>query len=54
VKLLERGPNNLGSRRFRIAGWTQKVNERIDASGIGRVEANGSNPVARDRVGRDW
>jgi len=41
VKVLEHCPNNLSSRRFRVAGVTKKVNEGINSFGIGRVEANG-------------
>jgi hypothetical protein len=52
VKLLERGANNFSSRRFRVAGLTQKVNEAVDPLGIAGVEANGSNPVPRAWIGR--
>ena len=52
MKLLERGANNLSSRRFGIAGLTQKVNEVIDPLGIVGVETNGSNPVPRTWIGR--
>src|ERR1700674_3024833 len=38
VEVMERGPNNLRSRRFRIAGVTKKVTEGVDPFGIGRVE----------------
>ena len=52
VKLLQRGANDLRSRRFGVSSFTQKINEAVDPLGIAGVEANGSNALARASIGR--
>ena len=52
TKFLESGADDLSSRRLRIAGLTKKVNQSINPFGIGRVEANGKNPVPRAEIRR--
>jgi hypothetical protein len=52
VKLLERGTNNVSSRRLGIASFTQQVNEAVDPVGVAELEASGFNPMPTAEIGR--